>query len=92
MPAERVSMHKIKEILRLHHEVKLSQHQIARSLNLSSGAVNKYLALAKVAQIQWPISENLSESELRQLLRPHVDKVSHYHKPDYASIHQELKR
>ena len=92
MPAEGVSMHNIKEILRLHFDVKLSQHQIARSLSLSSGVVNKYLALAKVAQIQWPISENLHESELRQLLRPHVDKISHYHKPDYASIHQELKR
>ncbi len=92
MPAQGVSMHKIKEILRLHYEVKLSQHQIARSLNLSSGAVNKYLALAKVAQIQWPISVALSELELRQLLKPHADKVSHYHKPDYASIHQELKR
>lgn len=92
MPAQGVSMHNIKEILRLHFEVKLSQHQIARSLSLSSGAVNKYLALAKAALIQWPLPQELSESELRVLLRPHVDTVSHYHEPDYASIHQELKR
>lgn len=91
MPAQGVSMHKIKEILRLYHEVKLSQHQIARSLSLSSGAVNKYLALAKAAYVEWPLPTALSELELRALLRPHADKVRHYHEPDYASIHQELK-
>ena len=42
MPAQGVSMHKIKELLRLHFEAKLSQHQIAASLRLSVGVVNKY--------------------------------------------------
>ena len=55
MPAQGVSMHKIREILRLHFDSKLSQHQIAASLNISSGVVNKYVCLAKAASLSWPI-------------------------------------
>jgi transposase len=34
----------------------------------------------------------MDEIKLRMLLRPHATKVSNYHEPDYASMHQELKR
>ena len=92
MPAIGVSMHKIKDILRLHFETKLSQHQIAASLQLSSGVVNKYLSLSKAAGVCWPLSEEMDEIKLRSILRPYTKKISHYHEPDYASLHQELKR
>lgn len=92
MPARGVSMHKIKDILRLHFEAQLSQHQIAASLQLSSGVVNKYLALSRAAKISWPLPEDMDEIQLRSLLRPYTDKISRYHEPDYASIHQELKQ
>jgi transposase len=91
MPAIGVSMHKIKDILRLHFEAKLSQHQIAASLQLSSGAVNKYLTLSKAANIGWPLPEDMDETKLRSFLRPHTAKLNRYHELDYASIHQELK-
>ncbi|MEW5249613.1 winged helix-turn-helix transcriptional regulator [Microbulbifer sp. 2201CG32-9] len=48
-------MQKLKELLRLHHEANLSQRQIARSLNLSVGAVSKYLRRAEMAGITWPL-------------------------------------
>src|SRR3990167_8331146 len=92
MPARGVSMHKIKDILRLHFETKLSQHQIAASLQLSSGVVNKYLSLSRAAGVCWPLPEEMDEVKLRALLRPHTKKLSPYHELDYASIHQELKR
>lgn len=92
MPAKGISMHKIKDILRLHFEAQLSQHQIAASLQLSSGVINKYLALFRAANIPWPLPEEIDEIKLRALLRPQITKVSNYHEPDYASIHQELKR
>lgn len=87
-----VSMYKIKDILRLYFDAKLSQHQIAASLQLSSGVVNKYLTLAKSAGLHWPLPNELSDNELRTLLRPHSAKVSRYLEPDFASLHQELKR
>jgi transposase len=92
MPAVGVSMHKIKDILRLHFETQLSQHQIAASLQLSSGVVNKYLSLSRSAGICWPLPKEMDEIKLRHLLRPHTKKIKHYHEPDYPSLHQELKR
>jgi transposase len=92
MSAKGISMHKIKDVLRLHFETKLSQHQIAASLQLSSGVINKYLALSRSANIQWPLPDEMDEEKLRSLLRPHAKKISHFYEPDYASIHQELKR
>ena len=92
MPTQGISMHKITEILRLHFDAKLSQHQIAASLQLSSGVINKYLALFRAANLGWPLPSECNEVALRALLRPHAKKVSAYHEPDYASLHQELKR
>lgn len=91
MPAEGISMHKIKDILRLSFEAGLSQHQIAASLQLSSGVVNKYLTLARAAHISWPLPEEIDELKLRELLRPHTKKINRFAELDYASIHQELK-
>ena len=54
MPADRLAMRQIKDILRLRHDAGLSLREIARSLNLSVGVVSKYLQLAAVAGIGWP--------------------------------------
>jgi len=92
MAAKGVSMQKIKEILRLHFDAKLSQHQIAASLQISSGVVNKYLSLAKAAQVIWPLPTDVNEVKLRAMLKPHQPSVMpNRHEPDYKSIHQELK-
>ena len=61
MSAKEVSMNKLKIILRLHHESKLSQHQIAKSLSLSVGVVNKYLQRAKAAKLSWPLPTELED-------------------------------
>ena len=94
MPIAPLSMHQLREILRLRYNAQLSQHQIARALRLSVGVVNKYLQAAERAQLSWPLPEALSEAALRQQLFPDPlssvppDKVL----PDFAAIHQELKR
>jgi len=95
MPVNEVSMHKIREILRLYFESHLSQDQIALSLRLSKGVVNKYLKKAKLAQLSWPLAEDLDEQKLRDLFRktsPKDAPVSCSAGPDYAVVHQELKK
>jgi transposase len=37
-------MRKLRELLRLHFDLKLSQHQIARSINIGQSTVSDYLA------------------------------------------------
>ena len=94
MPAQGISMNKIREILRLHLDSKLSQHQIAASLKISSGVVNKYISLARTAALSWPVAPHLNDKALRALLRPYkeTEKLDAFVEPDYSSIHQELKQ
>ncbi len=59
MPAERLSMRQIREVLRLCFESRLPQRAVARSLGLSQGAVSGYLSRARAVGIAWPLSEDL---------------------------------
>lgn len=95
MPTLGVSMRKIKTILRLHFEAKLSQHQIANSVQLSVGAVNKYVKRAVKAGLSWPLpSEYDDEETLQALLKSTSKKAASKpkHKIDFTYIHQELQR
>jgi predicted transcriptional regulator len=47
MPAERLSMRKIRELLRLRFESRLPQRAIAESRGLSQGAISTYLSRAR---------------------------------------------
>ncbi|MGY3078056.1 transposase [Bradyrhizobium sp. LM6.10] len=54
MPTERLSMRHIREVLRLHYSVGVSQRAVARSLGLAQGTVSKYLNRARRAGLTWP--------------------------------------
>ena len=70
MPAERLSMRQIREVLRLCFESRLPQRAVARSLGLSQGAVSGYLSRARAVGIAWPLSEDLDDAQLEVLLFP----------------------
>ena len=95
MSTQRVSMRKIKEVLRL-HAAGLSQRHIATSLTLSNGAVCKYLRLAQTAGMAWPLPEEWDDQAIAQrLLPPTVEAevpCGHSAQPDFVAMHQELKR
>ena len=55
MPTERLSMRHIREVLRLHHSVGMSQRSVARSLGLAQGTVSKYLNRTRRAGLTWPL-------------------------------------
>ena len=95
MPAKRLSMRKIKEVLRLKHEKKLSNRQIAKICNISRPTVSDYLRRFQVAKISYPLSEDVSDTKLEQLLFPPQNTLppSDARKaPDWEYIHKELKR
>jgi transposase len=88
-----VPMHKIKEVLRLHHSSSLSQRKIATSLNLSVGVVNKYLDLTKQAGITWPLPDEMTNDKLDELLKKTKPTPEIIFAPvDLMYVHQELKR
>ena len=49
VPAQRIAMRRIREVLRLNEECGLSYAQIARSLGISKGSVANYLSSAEAA-------------------------------------------
>jgi len=92
MPAKRSAIRKITEVLRLKFEARLSHEKIAAATGMSKGAVTNYVRRAVQKGLGWPLSPELDESHLEALLFRQAAPRAHYAQPDYALIHQELKR
>jgi len=91
---QRLSMRKIKDVLRLHFEAGLGQRVIARALTMSHVTVGDYLKRATRAGLSWPLPEELDEVGLERLLFPPPVAIPADQRPlpDWAHVHQELKR
>jgi transposase len=86
-------MRKIIDVLRLKFEAGLSHERIAAATKVSKGAVTKYLQRAREAGIGWPLPAQMDEAQLEALLFPlAAPLVERYAAPDFAQLHQELKR
>jgi len=86
-------MRQIRQALRLHLEAGLSHAQVGRALGIPKATVGKYARLARAAGVDWTIAHSLSDEELEaRLYQPAVPRASRHLEPDYAYIHQELKR
>jgi transposase len=92
MPAKRSAMRQIREVLRLKMQAHLSHQQIAVATRLSKGAVSNYVKRAIAACLGWPLPEQLDDAALERLLFPPIGKQVPCAMPDFAHIHQELKR
>jgi Transposase and inactivated derivatives len=89
----RLPMRKIKEILRLKHENGLSLRKIGVCCNLNSSTVSDYLARAKIAGISWPISDDMDDETLENLLFPkNLTTKRIVKEPDFQAIRQELRK
>ena len=71
----------VREMLRLHHEARLSQRQIARALQLSQGVVSKYLAAARDQGVTWPLAPDEDAAALRARLFPRAPVLVAAHAP-----------
>ena len=94
MLANRLSMRKIREVLRLKWANNLSDRKIAQSCNISRHAVTSYLERAKQANLSWPLPDALNDVELDRLLFPEPQKPSSQERiaPDLLKVHQELQK
>ena len=84
-------MRKVKEVLRLKYEAKLSCRQIAASLTLSVGVISKYTKAAEAAGLSWPLPDGLDDTTLAARLFPAITPVREHALPDCAYIHEQLK-
>ena len=68
MAKERLSMRKTREILRLKFDCCLTDRQIAKSCSVARSTVAKYSSKAEAAGLTWPLPENLSDTDIYNLL------------------------
>ena len=92
MPRERLSMRKVREVLRLKYEQKLSNRAVAVSCRLSAGSVHDYLQRARVAGLSWPLPDGLSDETLDARLFPPASSLpTDRPLPDWEKVVQELR-
>ncbi len=94
MPTPRMTMSKIREIVRL-HGLALSQRQIARATGVSLGAVCQ--TLKRLRSLGQGVSELLALDDVALAAvfsppAPAVVPASRYVIPDAPALHQEVKR
>jgi len=85
-------MRKMKDVLRLKLDAKLSHEQIAAALGISKGVVTKYVGLAAIAGLDWPAVQGCDKVTLEQRLLVAPRKPRGHVQPDFGRLHQELRR
>ena len=70
MARMRMSMRKIREVLRLTHELGLSARQVRDATGVGKTAVSEYVSRARVIGITWPIPPEITDAELERLFTP----------------------
>ena len=96
LSARRLSMRRIKEVLRLKYELGLGQRQIARSCSIGQSTVHDYLRRAEVAGLRWPLTEEWDDDRIERELFGRAEQPSTPAPPrplpDFASIHDQLRQ
>jgi transposase len=94
MPAERVAMRQVREIIRL-KSAGVSGHEIARRVGVAPSTVRLTLQRLGAAGLGWPLPPEMTNATLEDRMFVTVGgKQGHRRQPepDWASIHRELKR
>jgi transposase len=86
-------MRQLREILRLHLEASLSLRETARVLKVGKTTVGDVVLKARAAGVTWTLAQTLTDQQLEaRLYLPPVPAASRHLEPDWAYVHQELKR
>jgi transposase len=85
-------MRKIKQVLRLKLDARLSHRRIAAALGISKGVVTKYVGPAAAAGLDCAMVQGADEASLERRLLVAPEQPRDRVKPDYGRLHHELLR
>ena len=90
MSQKRLSMRKIRELLRLKYDLGRSHREIARSLGIAASTVSDYVRRASAAGFSWPLPEGLDDAALEAVLfpAPPPSRVPRP-EPNWEQVHRE---
>lgn len=94
MPAARLNMRTIKEILRLRIELLQSHRDIAKACKKSPSTIGECLKRFKSSGLTWPLPEEFDDSELERRLYPSAPLASPGERaiPDWEYVSRELAK
>jgi len=94
MANRRLSMRKIKEVLRLKWGTNLSNRQIAKSCSISHSTVRDYLLRAELTGLSWPLDPKQDDAAIENLLFPLIKKQrsDRGQMPNMEYLYQEMKK
>ena len=95
MPAERVSMRRVREILRLKYEAGASDRAIARAVGVARSTARLCLDRVAAAGLTWPLPEGLTDGALEALLFAGAGAMAGQRRkaePGWVEVHRELRR
>jgi len=96
MTMMRITMKKLRDLLRLKFDSKLTHRQISGALNISPGTVSHYSQAAVALDLSWPLPQDLDdialskliESMAKQLRNQALKKVM----PEFELVQKELSK
>ncbi len=94
MPAERIAMRQVRDVLRL-KAAGISGNEIARRVGVAPSTVRLTLKRLTAAGLSWPLPAETTDAALEaQLFTAVGTKQGHRRRaePDWAAVHHELKR
>jgi len=94
VPAERIPMRKVREVLRLVFEQRRSQREAGQSLGLSQSTVAEYLSRFAASGLTWPLAADVDDGVLEATLfrRQALPATAERPVPEWAAVHGELKK
>lgn len=94
MSQEKMHMKKLKELIRLSNEAKLTNRDLAKILHVSAGTISYYLRAIKLSGVTWPLEPSLTDSKLIELVEPYCRQIkntrSFKEEPCWKTIHKEM--
>ena len=95
MSTERLAMRKLRELIRLKFDAKLTNRQVAAALNVSPSTISCYSRAIIAAGITYSMAKETSNSELLAMLEPHCNQLRNSRNfrsiPDWHAVHKEMQ-
>jgi transposase len=93
MAKERLSMRKVREVLRLKFDQNLSNRTISKSCQISKTTVADYVDRFCSSGLEWPLPESVCDERLETLLfKVETEPDRRKSMPEMAYVHNELKK
>lgn len=94
MPAGRVSMRRVREVVRLGFSG-VSRHEIARRTGIAPSTVRQTLRRFQASGLSWPLPDGVTDLDLEARLYKGAGTKQGFRRqeePDWAAVQRELKR